>query len=851
MTAKGFRFWQTRLAADVIPIIIGVVVAVVYFMAVLPGARQYLGKYLLTALALFLLSRIPNEWYFRTRLLPPIKRYKKGKREGRVFTRTELAYFYEEFVAHVPRSQVLAVIVWTGCIVVFAFVQYFWIQPSWESVVAVLFTGLISASLAVSFTYFLTKRVTASLIEEVAAQLDVLPKVSRWRVSFFLKTGVSVMLMTALAFTAYGVLVHSRLTRSLDEYALLAGAEDAQSLSLQLSQTPPMHWKGLIHGKANPLFTLVVLDATGTAQGDLASGPFEKGVLTNLVRPGQKVEPGAHVMGLRNEIALYPIDQDHLLALLSNPLSAGELMKQMVLSGLLFLVLTLAVMGFYILWLNKDTARTLRSAVEFNQRLAAGDLTRTPAVWSDDELGILLDNLRSAFQGLQRMTREIANASTSVDEEVGRTGAVTDSIHREVTSQTASADRTAESLRTMEEGMQRVSQAMEQVATATQEVSSTILELQASVEEIARNSDVLIQSVEKSASSSSEISASTEAVKGSTEKLYHSGQEAVSFFAELDASLEETRRNAKALSDTSSKVTQDAEVGFSAVAAVEDEILRTTHATEESRNTLTELVAAIEKIGRAVDLIQDVTEQTNLLSLNASIIAAGAGEHGKSFAVVATQIRELSSRTAGNAKEIRGVIRSLTSSGQEMAASMDNTFQVVHRSTELSRAAGDALRTILESAAGQEEMSKRIAAATEELAHGGQSTNRAMHSIFEMIEGIATATRDQASSTRYLNEETERVRDVALQLRNATEEQAKGTRVISQAITQIMEDSRQTTQAVHLQTQEARAIHDAMRQVSATAQSIERAFADLSRASDHLRVAASGLRREIQSFKTS
>jgi|WetSurMetagenome_2_1015567.scaffolds.fasta_scaffold24485_2 methyl-accepting chemotaxis protein len=851
MTAKGFRFWQTRLAADVIPILGGVLVAVTYFLSVMPGARQYLGKYLLTALFLFLITRVPNEWYFRTRLLPPIKRYKRGKKEGRIFSRTELAVFYDEFVAHVPRSQMLAIIVWSGSVVLFAVIQYFWIQASWESVVAVLFTGVISASLAVSFTYFLTKRITAPLIEEVAAQLDILPDVSKWRVSFFLKAGVSVMLMTALAFTAYGVLVHARLTRSLDEYALLAGSDSAKTTALQLSQTDPMHWKGLLAGEANPLFTLVVLDGAGTAQEGLSSGPFEKAVLQNIVKPGQKIESGSHVLGLRNEIALYPINQDRILALMSNPQSAGELMKKMIFSGLLFLVLTVAVMGIYVLWLNKDTARTLARAVEYNQRLAVGDLTRTPAIWCDDEIGVLLDNLRIAFQGLQRMTREVATASTSVDEEVNRTGGVTESIHREVTTLTSSSDGTTGSLKTMEEGMQRVSQAMEQVATATQEVSSTILELQASVEEIARNSDVLIQSVEKTASSSSEISASTAAVKTSTERLYQSGQEAVSFFAELDASLEETRRNAKALSDTSSRVTQDAEAGFSAVAAVEDEILRTSHATEESRNTLNELVAAIDRIGRAVDLIQDVTEQTNLLSLNASIIAAGAGEHGKSFAVVATQIRELSSRTAGNAKEIRGIIRSLTSSGQEMASSMDNTFQVVHRSTELSRAAGDALRTILESAAGQEEMSKRIAAATEELAHGGQSANRAMHGIFEMMEGITGATRDQAASTRYLNEETERVRDVALQLRNATEEQAKGTRVISEAITQIMEDSRQATQAVHLQTKEASSIHEGMRQVSATAQSIERAFADLARASDHLRTSASALRREIQTFKTA
>ncbi len=851
MKGGGLRFWQSRLAADVIPVAVAVLVAILYFMAVMPGSRQYLSKYLITAALIYIVSRIPNQWYFRTRLLPPIKRYRKGKREGKAFSKTELAYFYKEFAAHVPRSQRLAWIVWIGAIFAFAAVQYLWIQPSWVGVIGILFTGIISASLSLAFTYFLVARISSPLIEEVGAQLDVLPDVSKVRVSFFFKAGISVMAITVLAFLAYGVLVHAKLSSALDEYALGAGGTAAKSLASELQQTPAGQWKSLLEGKSNPLYTMVVLDGRGTAVQGLASGPFDKAALQGIVKEGSKVEAGATVISLRRQVALYPVSSTRLLALVANPEFMNHLMARMIGSGLLFLLLTVSIQGVYVLWLSRDQARTLKRAVDYNKRLAAGDLTRVPAIWSDDEMGTLTDNLRVAFQSLQRMTRELSAASVAVDEEVARTVGVTDALHGEISSQTASADRTTESLKTMEEGMLRVSQAMEQVASATGEVSSTILQMQASVEEIARNSDVLIQSVEKTVSSSNEISASAGSVKASTEQLYQSGQEAVSFFAELDASLEETRRNARSLSDSASKVTQDAEAGFSAVAAVEDEILRTTHASEQSRSTLSELVTSIEKIGRTVDIIQDVTEQTNLLSLNASIIAAGAGEHGKSFAVVATQIRELSARTAGSAKEIRSVIRSLTKSGEEMAQAMDRTFQVVNRSTELSRGAGDALRTILESAASQEEMSKRIASATEELAHGGQSANRAMHGIFEMMEGITGATKDQVASTLYLNQEAERVRDVAFQLRNATEEQAKGTRVISQAITQIMEDSRQTTQAIQLQTKESGAIYDAMRQVAATAQSIEEGFNDLTLAADHLKASAAALRQEIRSFKTN
>jgi len=847
---RGMANQYRRLISDLVPVVIALAFAIAYFMTVVPNSRSSWGKYVFSAITLLVLDRILMTWYYRKKLLPPIVAFKRGRREGKAFSKSELANFYRQFVGHVTKGQIASFWAWVAAALILATSSFLWIQRSWVVFIGIIFTGLIAASISLSMSYFFVKWLMKPLIEEVIVGLDQLPDVSSQRVPIRYKIGGSIMAFAAIAFLAFGVLMYSRLTTALDAFAIQSGETQAGVIAGQLGETPPDQRASLLVGQKNALWTLVLLDADGRARQDQASGPYNAKAIDGLFPLRGRVEAGSEFSTDHGVIRLYPLEGGGSLALAANPNFMGALMGKMSLFGSIFLVATMLVFALYILGLSRDMGQSLERMVEFNHRLAAGDLTRIPAIWADDEMGALADDLRIAFQGLARMTREIARASEGVDEEVTRTVGITESLHQEVSTQTASADRTTQSLKAMEEGMRRVSRAMEQVATATQEVSSTILQMQASVEEIARNSDVLIQSVEKTVSSSNEITASAGSVRASTDRLYQSGQEAVSFFAELDASLEETRRNARSLSDTSTRVTQDAETGFSAVAAVEDEILRTTRATEESRATLGELTSSIERIGRAVDLIQDVTEQTNLLSLNASIIAAGAGEHGKSFAVVATQIRELSSRTAGNAKEIRGVIRSLTHGGEEMASSMGRTFQVVERSAELSRAAGDALRTILESAAGQEEMSKRIASATEELAHGGQSANRAMHSIFEMMEGISNATRDQVSSAQYLNQEAERVRDVALQLKNATEEQAKGTGVISQAITQIMEDSRQTTQAVLQQTQETGAIYDAMREVSATAQSIENAFKELAQAADHLRSSASTLRQEIRSFRT-
>jgi methyl-accepting chemotaxis protein len=844
------HFKTKKFLYDLVPVLFALVVALLYFLSVVPNTRPFWQKYLLAVLGLLILDRIVITWYARHKIMPPIIAYKRGKRAGRVFTRAELEEFYREFAAHVPRSQIMTSVAWVIAATALATISYLWIQRSWIVFFGILFTGIIAAAISLGFAYFLLKSQIRPLIEEVAASLDRLPDVSDARFSFILKIGASVIGIALVAFLSFGVMVYSRLSTELDRFALQSGAKAAQELAQRLRRSPEAQWGEVLKASANPLWVVVPVDASGRVLEAQASGSYSSRALESALQQLSGPPADHEFLTTYGRVRLIPAGSQRYLALLANEGYLSGVVKNLSLAGIIFLIATLVVFSGYILWLGRDTARTLSETAAFNKRLAAGDLTRVPAIWSDDELGAMADDLRSTFQGLGKLVREVAGASAAVDEEVAQTLGVTEGLRHHVTSQAASAERTTQSMRVMEEGMRRVSTAMTQVANSTQEVSSAILQMQASVEEIARNADVLIHSVEKTASSSNEILATAEEVKGATDQLYSGSQEAVSFLNELDASLEETRRNAASLSETAGRVTRDAEAGFTAVAAVEEQILRTRKASEQGRSTLEELLRSIERIGRIVDLIQDVTEQTNLLSLNASIIAAGAGEYGKPFAVVATQIRELSARTAGNAKEIRTVIRSLTESGGEMAGSMDRTFQVVEGSAELSQMAGKALKTILESASSQEENSRRIASATEELAHGGQSANRAMHQIFEMIQGIARATQEQAQSTRYLNEEAEKVREVARQLRNATDEQAKGSRVISEAVTRIMDDSRQTNQAVQLQTQEVSGIYEAMTQVAGTAQAIERAFSQLMEAFSRLQKSSALLRQEVQSFKT-
>ena len=199
-----------------------------------------------------------------------------------------------------------------------------------------------------------------------------------------------------------------------------------------------------------------------------------------------------------------------------------------------------------------------------------------------------------------------------------------------------------------------------------------------------------------------------------------------------------TEQQAAALEETAAALEQVASTVASSASRTRD----TRNLVKEARQSATassgvvrDAVTAMERIEAAsseissiISVIDEIAFQTNLLALNAGVEAARAGEAGKGFAVVAQEVRELAQRSAGAARQIKGLIER---SGQEVASGV-----------QLVGAAGSVLEQIGQFVAQIDENIDRMSSVAEEQASGLQQISSSVHSLDQMTQQNAAMVEE-------------------------------------------------------------------------------------------------------------
>ncbi len=253
------------------------------------------------------------------------------------------------------------------------------------------------------------------------------------------------------------------------------------------------------------------------------------------------------------------------------------------------------------------------------------------------------------------------------------------------------------------------------------------------------------------ASAAEELNAVTDESARGLQQQNNEIEQAATAVTEMTSAVEEVARNAVSTSEASSEASRSAGDGRDLVMETVGAIERMSGDVQATAKLVTHLAEQSRDIGKVLDVIRGLADQTNLLALNAAIEAARAGEAGRGFAVVADEVRALAHRTQQSTSEIERMIGSIQGGTEEAVNSMRTSTERAESTLNIARGAGLALDTIAGAVAQINERNLVIASAAEEQAQVAREVDRNLVNINDLSVQSATGANQTSAASAELS----------------------------------------------------------------------------------------------------
>ena len=268
------------------------------------------------------------------------------------------------------------------------------------------------------------------------------------------------------------------------------------------------------------------------------------------------------------------------------------------------------------------------------------------------------------------------------------------------------------------------------------------------------------ESVNLLSSASSEILAAATQVASSSVETATAVSQTTSTVEEVRQISESSSAKAKAVADNAQKTTEIAQNGKKAVESLVEVMNNIRERVESIAESVVRLSEQGQAIGEIIASVNDIADQSNLLSVNAAIEAAKAGEYGKGFGVVAQEIKGLAEQSRQATTKVRAILLDVQKGTSAAVMATEQGNKAVEIGVRQSREAGESIRVLADSVTEAAQAAVQIAASNQQQMAGISQVTTAMENIKQGSTQTAASTKQAEMAARNLNELAQKIKQL-------------------------------------------------------------------------------------------
>ncbi len=431
---------------------------------------------------------------------------------------------------------------------------------------------------------------------------------------------------------------------------------------------------------------------------------------------------------------------------------------------------------------NHFVYKPLNKIIRACSTIAAGDLSTNIDIHDKNEIGLVADTMNNMISNLKTVVLSLKDLLSGLESTAKEADEKSNTISININNQCELIQNIFSSTDASASSLKEISRQTDELRSSSEETSSSLAELVTSSSEITNNMDNLSKEIDTSTSSLQQLSSSLNDLVDVVDIISDAVESTSASTTEIRASIKEIESRADESRKLVTNIRQQTEqTGLVSITKTIEGMKKVKNSVELTGEVISVLDTKSREIGKILQVIDEVTDRTTLLSLNASILAAQAGHHGKSFAVVASEIKNLSIDTSNSTKEISDIINTIRKQIKTAVQGMGQGIEMVVEGLSQAEEAGKIFDDISSNTQNASEYSDRIYRATQEQSEGVNLVANAVHSIDERIGGLLVFTREQKQNMDNIMLSIARMRDIAHEVTNSTREQEKASSEISKS----------------------------------------------------------------------